>query len=178
MFASPTQIAEKALPTLWTVAYCSHMRRWMSEQDLAELAVCAAEKNRNLDITGVLLFHNDHFAQVIEGEHSIIEALYEKIKVDYRHERIATLTDRPIGARAFKGWAMQLISVEFIAPGLRQTLVEELDVLDRVKDVAEGASVDPVAVSCSSALVYGAMLTAPGEMGAPGTHVTHRSLAT
>lgn len=149
---------------IWTVSYCSQMTQFMSDQELAELAVCSTGNNRKLDITGVLFFTGDRFVQVMEGERLTVQALFDRIKSDPRHERVTVLKDGPIPSRSFSGWAMRLVTLQFVSVALRETLMEALRLL--AGDDKDGATetVDPIVRSCSSALVYGAMRTIPATL--------------
>lgn len=159
MSTTDNQTQGAAKPELWTVAYCSHMSEPMSDHELADLAVCSTGKNRKLDVTGVLFFQDDRFVQVMEGDRAVVQALYERIKSDPRHERVITLKDGAILSRSFTGWAMRLVTLQFVSPGLRETLREALNIV--AADDGSGPVSDPVVKACSAALVYGAMRTTP-----------------
>ncbi|GAB2955910.1 BLUF domain-containing protein [Hymenobacter coalescens] len=62
--------------------------------------------NARLGITGLLLYGNDSFLQVLEGEEAAVHHIYAKIQVDQRHTRVFTLADGPIRARVFSNWSM------------------------------------------------------------------------
>ncbi len=62
--------------------------------------------NAKLGITGMLLFQNGSFFQVLEGERTDVEALFEKIAADKRHTRVAKVILEPIEERAFGEWTM------------------------------------------------------------------------
>ena len=72
------------------------------------IADCASRKNRNLEITGVLLFTGDHFVQVLEGGKHVVLRVYEQIQQDTRHRNVDLLLLRPIEKRRFPYWSMQL----------------------------------------------------------------------
>ena len=64
------------------------------------------QNNGQVDITGILLFDSGAFFQVLEGEESLVEALYKKIEADPRHSRVTKLIAEPIEERAFGQWSM------------------------------------------------------------------------
>jgi hypothetical protein len=75
----------------------------------AELATLLEEcrtKNAQADITGMLLYRDGTFFQVIEGERSVIESLLNKLEKDQRHHRVTKIILEPIEARAFAEWTM------------------------------------------------------------------------
>ena len=58
-------------------------------------------------ISGVLIYHNDRFLQVLEGEKSVVEELYyEHIAKDKRHIELNLLTQGIAEKRAFRNWDM------------------------------------------------------------------------
>jgi hypothetical protein len=63
-------------------------------------------KNAADDITGILLYLNGSFFQVLEGKSSAVEALFEKIASDKRHRRVTKVILEPIAERAFGAWTM------------------------------------------------------------------------
>jgi len=62
--------------------------------------------NPRLGITGALLFTDGYFAQVLEGEKSVVETLFEKIRSDPRHSDITVLSFRANAHRRFPEWSM------------------------------------------------------------------------
>ncbi|WP_051166937.1 BLUF domain-containing protein [Hymenobacter norwichensis] len=73
---------------------------------LQELLTTARANNEQLQVTGVLLYHEGQFMQLLEGEASVIKSLYQLIEQDTRHTSIFKLADKPIEARSFSEWAM------------------------------------------------------------------------
>jgi hypothetical protein len=64
-------------------------------------------KNPAAGITGNLIYHADLFLQLLEGPHSAVHELYEKILVDNRHADIVKLRDASFNRRLFASWAMK-----------------------------------------------------------------------
>ena len=62
--------------------------------------------NRKLGLTGLLIFGNGTFLQVIEGEDHIVDALMEKISKDQRHTNFQILATFPIEERHYSDWSM------------------------------------------------------------------------
>ena len=86
--------------------YCSTATRSFSNADLLELLQTARERNRELGVTGMLLYENGGFFQVIEGEPATIDQLYAAIAADPRHNRLTRIIHEPIVRRAFADWTM------------------------------------------------------------------------
>jgi hypothetical protein len=86
--------------------YVSSATRLLSEAELIELLQKARTNNARDGITGMLLYRDGNFIQVIEGEESVVLALHEKIVNDPRHTNIITLLKRPLTERMFGDWTM------------------------------------------------------------------------
>ncbi|MCB2407916.1 BLUF domain-containing protein [Hymenobacter lucidus] len=74
--------------------------------DLRVLLRQSRTKNYRLSITGLLLYGNGSFMQVLEGEAATVQQVYATIQHDYRHTRVTTLADGPVAGRVFADWSM------------------------------------------------------------------------
>lgn len=72
--------------------------------DIDLLARKARARNRNLDVTGMLLFENGCFLQTIEGPPGSVAALWSSIQRDERHDHIEVLSEHMAAARLFSDW--------------------------------------------------------------------------
>ncbi len=94
--------------------YTSLARREMNDQDLTELLIQSRDKNRRLNITGILVYHNREFMQLLEGTHQAIFDLYETIIKDERHKRVLLHWDGEIDKRNFTEWSMAFLNTKNI----------------------------------------------------------------
>lgn len=83
-----------------------------SDVVLQELLAQARANNEQLQVTGLLLYHEGQFMQLLEGEAAVIRALYDVIEKDSRHTGIFKLADKPIEARSFPDWSMAFKPVD------------------------------------------------------------------
>lgn len=97
--------------SLSLLAYTSIANHYMTHQELIELLSVCRENNKTSDITGILLYLEGCFFQVLEGEPDKIEALYEKISKDDRHHNVMKLTFETLSERGFANWTMGYQSV-------------------------------------------------------------------
>lgn len=67
----------------------------------------ARRYNPKIDVTGALICRADLYLQMLEGEETAVETLYEQIRRDDRHLNIRRLVSGPIKERLFPGWAMR-----------------------------------------------------------------------
>jgi len=77
-----------------------------TDEELQSLLTNASARNQQLGITGVLLYHDGEFMQLLEGEATVIQALYKVIEQDSRHTSIFKMADKSIEARSFPDWSM------------------------------------------------------------------------
>ena len=76
------------------------------ENRLIELLTLARKKNERHNITGLLLYQDGCFMQVIEGSEKDIDQLSANIKNDKTHTGILCLVKHPIENRDFPEWSM------------------------------------------------------------------------
>jgi hypothetical protein len=78
----------------------------MTKEELDGLLAICREKNGEAGITGMLLYQNRSFFQVLEGDRKAVESLFAKIAKDKRHVRMTKIITEPIEERAFAEWTM------------------------------------------------------------------------
>lgn len=91
---------------LHCVVYTSVSRQEMSDKDLKELLKKSRAKNQNLNITGMLLYLDPFYIQVLEGEEATVDQLFNVIKEDPHHEKVSIIYKKPIEERSFSDWSM------------------------------------------------------------------------
>ena len=102
------------------------------EHHIPALLKHARESNRTHDITGMLLFLDGGFLQMLEGPALEIDAVFESIARDPRHTRVTPLLREPILRRRFSEWTMGFTNVERSAAN---RLIGAPDVLTRTDSV-------------------------------------------
>lgn len=88
------------------LGYVSTATAAMPRQALLDMLHQARAANATLGITGLLLYHNGHFVQALEGREDAVRDLYERIRRDPRHCAVSTMFEQPIGRREFPDWSM------------------------------------------------------------------------
>jgi hypothetical protein len=96
---------------LYHLAYQSTATGLPTEQDLEELLVQSRAANLRHGITGLLLYCEGHFMQVLEGREEDVHFTYAKIERDVRHHDVTKLTDGPIAQRSFYQWSIAFKAV-------------------------------------------------------------------
>ena len=91
---------------LHELIYVSLADHAMAQDELRDLLTRARDFNRTHGITGLLVYRNREFMQLIEGERDALLSLYERIEHDARHRQMYRIWDGPIAARSCDDWAM------------------------------------------------------------------------
>jgi hypothetical protein len=91
--------------------YASAASRDFETQELAELLAVSRENNARLGLTGMLLYAEGSFFQVLEGEAHVVDAIYEKIGRDKRHVHMTLVIKESIPKRYFDAWTMGFYKV-------------------------------------------------------------------
>jgi hypothetical protein len=91
------------------VIYCSSVTSSLDKDEFIDLVRTSVANNKKLNLTGILLFDGQYFFQVLEGDQGDVNSLLKTIKKDERHKDIQTISSRPIAARLFPKWSMELI---------------------------------------------------------------------
>lgn len=112
---------------MFELLYTSIAPQGLSEQELQELLTKARIKNKQLGISGMMIYHQREVMQILEGEKSAVQALYDTIVEDPRHTRVSVFYEGAIHERAFKDWSMAFKSLDQAAINKITNGYEELD---------------------------------------------------
>jgi Sensors of blue-light using FAD len=91
---------------MFSLTYVSSALQPFSPRELRDLLDRCNENNRRRSVTGMLLYKNCSFMQVLEGEENVVLAVHETISRDPRHRAINTLLRGEIAGRQFPNWSM------------------------------------------------------------------------
>jgi len=75
-----------------------------------ELGHTSARRNAASQLTGALLFVENQFIQVLEGELGAIEQTFERICCDLRHTNVKLIDLAATSERIFPEWEMKVLS--------------------------------------------------------------------
>lgn len=94
------------------IFYRSQATYFPSEGQLQQLLDWSRTYNEQHDITGLLLYSDGRFAQVIEGAEAKIHDLFDRIQQDLRHQHVVVISEGPAPYRWFADWRMAFGQVE------------------------------------------------------------------
>nr|WP_280636310.1 BLUF domain-containing protein [Endozoicomonas sp. G2_1] len=78
----------------------------MARISLADILLTSRVNNNKFGITGFLVAHSRGFIQLIEGEETAVNQLYQNISQDLRHANVAIITTGHSKQRYFPNWDM------------------------------------------------------------------------
>lgn len=94
--------------SLYRIVYHSKAALSMKDSEIFSIVSKAQVNNKNLGITGLLLYIEDSFFQLLEGDEQTVKELYYKIAQDERHENVRPVLQGKIDSRDFSSWNMGL----------------------------------------------------------------------
>lgn len=74
--------------------------------------------NHNSDISGILIYDDKHFVQLLQGPINTVDTLYEKISRDIRHHSIELIGTELLARKDVNGWGMGFIDDREIVENL------------------------------------------------------------
>ncbi|CAG1016769.1 Blue light- and temperature-regulated antirepressor BluF [Burkholderiaceae bacterium] len=135
--------------------YASRAAAPMNAEELATLMKGARSYNAHAGITGVLVYSDGIFLQLIEGGRDAINALYKRIVCDERHHHVTLLSYDELAERRFAGWAMGQANLSRLNPGI-------------LLKYSERAQLDPFGMSANAVLALFDELVATAVIACPG----------
>jgi len=91
---------------MFQIIYYSSATAPFSQTDLTDLLTKARENNSRLGVTGMLLYKDGNFIQLLEGEEATLKALYDTISHDPRHQGSTIILEEPVEQPLFGEWSM------------------------------------------------------------------------
>ena len=111
--------------------YISSATKDFSQDELLKLLEQSRSRNATLDITGMLLYANGTFMQVLEGEEKNVLDVYDSILRDKRNAGNYVVQKKPIEERNFPTWSMGFKNLsgeeKMKVPGFSPFLSQQLE---------------------------------------------------
>ncbi len=90
--------------------YSSEAAPGLAAAELEEMLAESRVRNQAHGITGVLVFVDGAFLQILEGEKKDVLELMERIERDPRHRGVKVFYEQDVDERAFASWSMAYLS--------------------------------------------------------------------
>ncbi|WP_135079343.1 BLUF domain-containing protein [Terasakiella sp. SH-1] len=110
--------------------YYSKAARNIKSKDIEDIIEVARRENIKRNITGVLIYHNSIFVQVLEGEKDDVYQLLENIKRDERCTGVSVLMEQIVDEPAFKDWSMGYLNAPVMGIGVKSIAEVASDLKD------------------------------------------------
>jgi len=108
---------------MYELIYRSLAAEDITSDDIEDILNESREFNARHDITGCLLFFNNEFVQILEGDKAVIKGLFEKISKDFRHTDVMLLNEDDKEERIFNNWTMAYYNVNDSKSGESERLL-------------------------------------------------------
>ncbi len=86
-----------------------------SRQQLSDLLTKSRQNNLAQGVSGLLVYNDGFFIQVLEGPEKVVEALYAHIGQDRRHKSLRLLLSQTITEKEYGDWSMGFVDVTELA---------------------------------------------------------------
>jgi hypothetical protein len=94
----------------YQIIYSSQATNPMSTNSLEEILTDARVGNKKHNITGVLVYFDGVFVQILEGDKDAVCKLMVSIARDSRHHSVKIFYEAEVEKRAFESWNMAYLS--------------------------------------------------------------------
>lgn len=109
-----------------SLTYISSASRELSHSEIEQLLATSRHNNALAELTGMLLYADEHFIQTIEGDERRVNDTLETIRADTRHHSVVVALSDEIDKRSFPEWSMgcKVLTAEQVAaiPGFNDYL--------------------------------------------------------
>ena len=105
-----------------SLIYVSKASEGISHQDILDILTQSWKFNHNSYVSGMLVYDNGYFIQLIQGPIKTIDNLYARISGDRRHTDIKTLGEEQLHLRDCNGWGIGIFNNQEIAESIYQAL--------------------------------------------------------
>ncbi len=113
--------------TIGHIIYLSKSSRVLHPQEIEILLSTSRRNNIDNNITGILLYAQSYFLQVLEGPTRDLNELFKRIATDNRHYQIKLLSKKKITNRKFPKWKMGFYSPEEDNRALNSTIESTIE---------------------------------------------------
>jgi len=97
---------------LYYILYISAGTNWFNEAELKDILKASHRNNTRDGITGLLLYGDGNFIQLLEGERVIVQRSFERISADTRHESVTIIDSGELSERNFPKWSMGFKAID------------------------------------------------------------------
>ena len=97
------------MSAVFHLVYISHAAEDISYTDIREILSVSRKNNAQENITGLLIFREGFFLQLLEGSESAVKKILGNIMMDDRNHSLRVLIEAEGESRLFQDWQMAFI---------------------------------------------------------------------
>lgn len=112
------------------IVYVSNAVMLLDNAELLNILTTARKNNAKRGVTGVLLYSDRIFIQLLEGDDADVDHIFGEIEKDARHKNMITLIDEEIHTKDFPDWSMGFSTP---GPGKVKDILGYLQSVDNLK---------------------------------------------
>ena len=102
--------------SIFHLCYVSTETEHFTQEDLVALLGVARAANTEHDVTGLLLYREGSFYQLLEGKQAAVNHIFEVIQQDPRHKEVRVLFSGETETREFSDWRMGFLNLDGVNP--------------------------------------------------------------
>jgi hypothetical protein len=88
------------------LVYVSTAHEELAPQVLDAILVSSVKHNMPQQITGMLVYADGNFLQILEGAAAAVQETFDRVKDDSRHYGVLVIAHEPVEHREFQQWSM------------------------------------------------------------------------
>ena len=96
----------------YAISYVSSVSHTLSNDQIQEVLDYSRNWNIEHNITGILLYSEGNFFQVLEGDKDLLQSLFSRISTDERHRNLTTLFRKEVSETKFNTYKSDFISLD------------------------------------------------------------------
>ena len=101
---------------LISLIYVSSSTQSLDDSEISGILAKSRQNNAALGITGMLLYREGNFMQVLEGPEGNVRSLMQTVECDPRHRGLIVLMQKPLKDRQFADWTMAFRNLDTLPP--------------------------------------------------------------
>lgn len=112
--------------SIFHLVYISEAAEDISYTDIQDILASSRRNNARDEITGLLIFRDGHFLQLLEGDEKSVRKVLNKILLDDRNYSLRVLVEARSDERLYPTWNMAFCDGD-ISPNSKQDLIDLFD---------------------------------------------------
>lgn len=101
---------------VFQLVYASAAAMTFNTSQLEVLLAKARRNNFRSDVTGMLLYHEGSFFQVLKGPEAAVRKIFDRVSADPRHKEVMLVWQGNVATRQFGDWSMGFVNSQSDGP--------------------------------------------------------------